>query len=260
MKKRDYNCVVISNKKVAPDFYKMKLSCEKIAFKPGQFFQITAPGSLLRRPFAASECDGKSFSYTYQIVGDGTDALQKMRKGDSTKVLAPLGNGYTLPKKSTRAILVGGGCGTPSLCLLASALKEKGIETYSIIGARSSCSLLEKNTLKKLTKGQVISTDDGSEGIKGHAVMAVEKLLNKIGEERIEFFACGPHPMLAGLAKFAESKNIKCQVSLEEKMACGFGACMGCAVKVRAENSVGFKYLRVCHDGPVFNATDLIWQ
>lgn len=260
MKKKDFECTVVSNKEVAPSFYKMKLSCSKINFKPGQFFQITAPGSLLRRPFAASECDGNSFSFTYQIVGEGTEALASMKKGDSSMVLAPLGNSYTLPKKGSKAVLVGGGCGTPSLCLLANELKKKGIQTYSIIGSRSSCTLLEKNALKKLSKKQIVSTDDGSEGIKGHAVMAVEKLLETIGTEKVEFFACGPHPMLKGLAQYAEKNNLKCQVSLEERMACGFGACMGCAVKIKDDNPEGFKYKRVCHEGPIFDSTELIWE
>lgn len=266
MKKRDIAAVVVANVKVAPGFNRMTLACAGVRFLPGQFFQIQVPGHTLRRPFAAGSSDESGFSFVYQIVGEGTRDMTALRKGDAVQVLAPLGNGYKLPRKGTAAILVGGGCGTPSLCILAAALRERGVAVHAVIGARSACSLLEATTLRKLCDSLTLATDDGSKGFHGNVVQAVlDKVLPAVckgeapAKKKVEFFACGPHPMLKGLAALADDLGIQCQVSLEERMACGFGACMGCAVAVKADNADGFVYRRVCHDGPVFDATELCW-
>lgn len=262
--KKDYTVTVVANVSVAPGFYRMVLTCPGVAFKPGQFFQIAVPGHTLRRPFAAGSCDAEGFSFVYQLVGEGTRALAELKKGAQTRVLAPLGNGYTLPRKGVAAVLVGGGCGTPSLVILAAALRARGNAVHSVIGARSACSLLEAANLRKLSDSLTLATDDGSKGFHGNAVEAVmDKVLPAVDKNspgnRVEFFACGPLPMLKGLSALADDLGIACQVSLEERMACGFGACMGCAVAVKADNADGFVYKRVCHDGPVFNALDLCW-
>lgn len=261
MKKKDLSVTVRANREIAPAFYLMTLDCPGLRFKPGQFFQISAPGRTLRRPFAACDADESGFSFVYQLVGEGTHALAQMRKGQTAQVLAPLGNSYALPRKGTAAILVGGGCGTPSLHLLAQELQARGNAVHTVVGARSACSLLAVSQLRKVSTTITPATDDGSTGFHGNAVEAVrDYVLPKAGAgQRVEFFACGPHPMLKGLAMLAEELEIKCQVSLEEKMACGFGACMGCAVRVRADNADGYAYKRVCHDGPVFDAQDLLW-
>lgn len=265
--KRDEAAVVRANREVAPGFFKMTLDCPAAgaAFKPGQFFQLRlheeGGARLLRRPFAPSETHDGGFSFIYAVVGGGTAEMSRLKKGAPVRVLAPLGNGYRLPRTGSRALLVGGGCGTPSLRLLGERLAERGVEVFAVIGSRSSCTLLEKQPLKRISTLLAVATDDGSEGLHGHAVEAARLLLAEIGKKPApKVFGCGPYAMLKGLAGLCAEAGLECQVSLEERMACGFGACMGCAVPVRADNPEGFVYRRVCHDGPVFDARELVWR
>jgi dihydroorotate dehydrogenase electron transfer subunit len=260
----DLTATVTANREVARGFWKMSLAAPGVKFKPGQFFQLRIHGDstqpLLRRPFAPSEVSENGFSFIYAVVGAGTAAMTRLSKGAETGVLAPLGNGYNLPRKG-RVLLVGGGCGTPSLRFTGEVLAARGLEVYSIIGARTACTLLEVEALKKISTLCAVATDDGSAGLHGHAVQAAEVMLEEIGlKPKPVILACGPEPMLKGLAKLAAEKKLSCQVSLEERMACGFGACMGCAVAVKADNEDGFIYKRVCADGPVFEATALAWS
>ena len=257
--KQDFEVNVLSNTEAADGFWKMKVYSPGVKFAPGQFFQISVPGHSLRRPFAPCEADEKSFSFVYQIVGEGTKDLSKMTGGDSARVIAPLGNGFKLPSSETTAILVGGGCGTPSLCILAAELKRHGNTVLSVVGARSACTLLETANLRYLSTRLFMATDDGTIGFSGNAVDCIRKEVLPQTKGPVEFFACGPTPMLKALSLLAAEEDVPCQVSLEERMACGFGACMGCAVKVKADNDDGFVYRRVCHEGPVFYATELVW-
>lgn len=262
MKKQDFKSRIISNTQVADNFFRMELEAKGVRFSAGEFFQISVPTHTLRRPFAPSYSDSEKFAYTYQLVGEGTDMLSTLAAGTELSVLAPLGRGFTLPPANTTAILVGGGCGTPSLALLASQLQELNVNTYSIIGARSSSTVLEKDTLSRCSTKTVITTDDGSEGIKGHSIIGVESILNeaKNAGTAINIFACGPIPMLKSLAQLAEREGINTELSFEERMACGFGACMGCVIKIRSDTTeTGFIFKRVCHDGPVFNSNEIYW-
>ncbi len=262
----DETATVLSNKPAASGFYKMTLSCPAIGsrFKPGQFFQfrihpeVNMP--LLRRPFAASDADENGFSFLYAVVGEGTKHIMNLKKGSEVSILGPLGNGYTLPRKGSRAILVGGGCGAPSLLFLAKVLREKGVHVHTVLGARSKDLLLEKTAFQKASDKLLLATDDGSAGFHGHSVAAVESILTKDGATPApNFFACGPAPMLRNLSQYCVAQGYSCQVSLEERMACGFGACMGCVTKIAAENEDGFVFKRVCKDGPVFDAKELVW-
>jgi len=215
---------------------------------------------LLRRPFAPSEITRSGFAFVYAVVGQGTEAMTRLANGATAQVLGPLGNGYALPKQGGRAVLVGGGCGTPSLRRLGEVLAGRGIEVFSVVGARTACTLLEEKALKRVSAMLAVSTDDGSKGFHGNAVDATRVLLDEIGPRpRPVLYACGPHAMLKGLAALAAERKLRCQVSLEERMACGFGACMGCVVAVKAANEDGFVYQRVCHDGPVFDAAEIVW-
>ncbi len=264
--KIDASARVISNEEVAPGFWRMALDAPRVAplFKPGQFFQIriqpesTSP--LLRRPFAPSEVGESGFAFVYAVVGSGTQALTRLAIRDRVEILGPLGQGFRLPRKGKRAVLVGGGCGAPSLRFLAEVLAEKGVEVFTVIGARTACALLEKEALTRISTMLAVSTDDGSEGLHGHAAKAAQVLLDEIGPKpRPELFTCGPHPMLKSIARLVEERKLSCQVSLEERMACGFGACMGCVVEVRDPESDTTCYKRVCTDGPVFDAQEICW-
>lgn len=262
MGKTEFKSKIISNRKVADNFYKMELEACGILFSAGQFFQVSVPGHILRRPFAPAYSDREKFSYTYQLVGEGTEKLSTLGAGTELSVIAPLGNGFTKPALGNCAILAGGGCGTPSLALLAAQLKELAIPVYAVIGARSSCSVLEEEELRSYAKKVIITTDDGSAGIKGNTVDGVKLILDEISctDNKAAIFACGPVPMLKGIAEVAANTNIPAELSFEERMACGFGACMGCVIRINdADSEHGFVYKRVCHDGPVFNSTEIYW-
>ncbi len=267
MRKIDEPARIRANREVAPGFWRMSLAAPRVAarFKPGQFFQLRIDPAgntpLLRRPFAPSEVDDRGFAFVYAVVGDGTRAMTSLKKGGRVQVLGPLGNGYRLPRRGARALLVGGGCGTPSLRFLAEVLSRRKVEIFTVIGARTACTLLERKALSRLSSMTAIATDDGSRGLHGHSVDATRLLLDEISAKpRPVIFACGPGPMLKGLAALAGERGLKCYVSLEERMACGFGACMGCVVPIRADNQDGYVYRRVCHDGPIFAAGDVVWE
>lgn len=262
--KRDVDATVAENVRAAPGFYRMRLKAPELAglFKPGQFFQLRVggwgDGLFLRRPFAPSDSSADGLTFFYAVVGAGTSRMTALRAGDKVKILAPLGTSYWLPSPGGVALLMGGGCGAPSLAPLARALREAGTKTVALLGARSSEVLLDQQTFHRVADRLIIATDDGSHGCQGTVVDAFTRERESIGKvDRI--YACGPVPMLRAAAKLAEELGVECQVSLEERMACGFGACMGCVVPVR-DGKGGTVFRRVCHDGPVFDAKDLAWE
>lgn len=262
--KRDILAEVMENAQAAPGFYRMRLKAPELAgaFKPGQFFQLRiggwGNGLFLRRPFAPSENTNDGLSFYYAVVGAGTSRMTALRTGDTVKLLAPLGNSYRLPPPGSNALLMGGGCGAPSLAPLARALREAGSKTTVLLGARTSEVLLDQQSFHRVADRLIIATDDGSHGCHGNVVDAFRRERENIGKmDRI--YACGPLPMLRAAAQLARELDVPCQVSLEERMACGFGACMGCVVPVR-DGKGGTKFRRVCHDGPVFDAEELAWE
>lgn len=273
--KIDVTASVISNQKIAPGFWRMGFNAPDLrdAFLPGQFCQIKIrPGALsplLRRPFAACAKLSDGFEIIYQVVGGGTEELTTLREGEEVKILAPLGTPFTLPVSGGRAILIGGGVGTPALVLLAQALHENGTSIQVAIGAKSAAGLLNQAELEPLAEQFRVATDDGSAGHHGNAVEVAAKFLAEISTETktaeklmdtmTTIYSCGPHPMLKAAAQLAASRKIPIQVSLEERMACGFGVCVGCPVAVRDDSAEGFHYQRVCVDGPVFDGEKIVW-
>ncbi|MCC8167258.1 MAG: chorismate mutase [Planctomycetes bacterium] len=262
--KRDVVAVVRENAEVAPGYYRMRLQARDLAglFRPGQFFQITAgaadsAGPFLRRPFAPGEFFADGVSFYYAVVGVGTRRLAALGPGATVRVLAPLGNAFSLLDSGT-AVLIGGGCGVPSLAPLAHALKERGVRVVTIAGARTATAVLDHDLFKHSADRVIIATDDGSAGCPGTTVDAYRLEHGGFGPvDRI--YALGPMPMLRGVAALADTADIDCEVSLEERMACGFGACMGCAVLVNTGDGQT-AYRRVCHDGPVFNVKAIAWN
>lgn len=263
--KLDRAAKIVENRAISSGFWRMRLHCPELAeaFQPGQFFQIAVSGTasdlFLRRPFAPSEMFKDGFAFVYAVVGKGTGMMTTLQAGDTVQVLAPLGNGYTLPAKGSKVALIGGGCGGPSLGPLAKVLAASGVKAVVTLGARTSGSLVGADCFSKEQHTLVTATDDGSAGFAGTSVSALE---NKLGNDihgYAKIYACGPIPMLKAAAALAKKYSIECEVSLEERMACGFGACVGCAIEVK--NSDGTTaYKRVCHDGPVFNSRDLAWD
>ncbi len=260
--KIDAPAEVAENVETAPGFRRMRLRCPALAgaFRPGQFFQLRVGGGdlFLRRPFAPSEYTADGLVFVYALAGKGTERMAALSPGDRVSVLAPLGNGYSVPPGVRSALLVGGGCGGPSLAPLAESLRASGVRTTAVLGARTAATLLERGLFERAADRLVLATDDGSLGVRGTVVDAYRR--GGSAEPVDAVYACGPVPMLRAVGALARELGVRqCEVSLEERMACGFGACMGCVVAVRAEEG-GFAYRRVCHDGPVFNAEALAWE
>ena len=252
------DCRIVDNIKIAPDHYKISFTCKNIFndTKPGQFVQIRVSDSvspLLRRPFSLHSIKKDGFEVLYHVVGKGTEALSKAKKGSFLNVIGPLGNGFTIIKKKI-AVLIGGGCGAAPLYCLEEELKRLGIESHFFMGASTGSLLLCQSDLAKLKTKLYLSTDDGSCGEKCTVSALYSSYLSSFDRKKIVIYSCGPKAMLKAVKDIALKEDIPCQVSLEERMACGIGACLGCTVKTVSGNK------RVCKDGPVFNAKDLIWE
>lgn len=262
--KKDIGAAIVENTPVAPGYNRMRLLVPELAdaFTPGQFFQLRlgdkSSGFFLRRPFAPSECHSDGFSFIYAVVGGGTEHLAAAAPGSRVDILAPLGSAFTLAPQGSSAVIFGGGYGAPSLAPLAARLARAGVRVSVILGARTVSALLNRAAFADSGR-LVTATDDGSHGCCGTVVDAFRQDVAETMTEGCRFYACGPIPMLRAVAGLAEAKGVPCEVSLEERMACGFGACMGCAVPVRDKDN-GFVYRRVCHEGPVFQAADIAWE
>lgn len=263
--KIDATAEILENIEAASGFYRMRLRAPMLAgaFRPGQFFQIrldAATGkTFLRRPFAPSEMTEDGLAFMYAVVGEGTRLMTTLPLGTRLRVLAPLGNAYTIPPAGGTALVMGGGCGGPSLAPLARRLRAEGVKTTVVLGAKTASAVLEHSLFAKAADRVIVATDDGSRGCRGTVVDA-SRLEGLIDPVPTRMYACGPRAMLKAISLLAEETGAPCEVSLEERMACGFGACMGCAVAVRDEKAAGcFVYRRVCHEGPVFDSRTLVW-
>lgn len=222
---------------------------------PGQFVEVrvdNSPSTFLRRPISINnvDYDRNELWLLVAAVGDGTRQLQKLQKGDRLNCMLPLGNSFTMPTDSTqKVLLVGGGVGVAPLLYFGKRIKAMGGEPTFLLGARSAKDVLERELFEQV--GRVfITTEDGSEGEKGfvtnHSVLAQEYF------DRIS--TCGPKPMMMAVARYAFKNDIECEVSLENKMACGVGACLCCVEKTVEGNKC------VCKEGPVMNIKKLTWQ
>lgn len=220
----------------------------------GQFVQIkveNSPGVYLRRPISIHDVDYEKqiMRLLVQEVGEGTQWMGKLIAGQKINVVYPLGNSFSMPE-SDRVLLVGGGCGIAPLLFLGKEMVKKGIKPRFLMGARSKSYLIDLSEYKAI--GDVfITTEDGSEGVKGfvihHPVMKTET------PDFDTIYTCGPEPMMKVIAKYAANHHINCQVSLENKMACGFGACLCCVTPTIEGNKC------TCIEGPVFDSTNLKW-
>ncbi|KAF0145931.1 MAG: pyrK [Nitrospirae bacterium] len=222
---------------------------------PGQFYMIETASSydpLLKRPLSILKQKSGAVHFLYRIKGKGTERIRQMKSGASVSVLGPLGNGYPLPGKNITPILIAGGIGIASLFPLAEKL---GKNAYLFYGGRTKEELLLLDELKDMVKELIISTDNGSAGEKGTVVDVLKDYLasqlSALSSQLI--YACGPSPMLEAVSRLAAEKGIKGYISMEENMACGVGACLGCSVKTKK----GYK--RVCKEGPVFSIEEIVW-
>lgn len=222
---------------------------------PGQFVEVrvdNSPSTFLRRPISINnvDYDHNELWLLVAAVGDGTRRLQKLQKGDRLNCVLPLGNSFTMPTDSSeKVLLVGGGVGVAPLLCFGKRIKAMGGEPTFLLGARSAKDVLERELFEQVGR-VLITTEDGSEGEKGfvtnHSVLAQEHF------DRIS--TCGPKPMMMAVARYAFKNDIECEVSLENKMACGVGACLCCVEKTVEGNKC------VCKEGPVMNIKKLTWQ
>ena len=257
MKKFILDLTVVENIKLNANYALLKLTAETILppMIPGQFAELrvdNSPNTFLRRPISINnvDMDKNEVWFLIQLVGDGTKRLAAAASGDIINVILPLGNGYTLPNnQSDKLLLVGGGVGTAPMLYLGKQLAEQGFEPIFLLGARSDKDLLQLDEFAKYGKVYT-TTEDGSHGEKGYVTQ--HSILNEISFDHI--YTCGPKPMMQAVAKYAKSKDVDCEVSLENTMACGVGACL-CCVEKTTEG-----HLCVCSEGPVFNIKKLLWQ
>ena len=243
-----FKAPIISNEQIGIDFFELVLSLD-IQAKPGQFMELRLTDNLdplLNRPFSIATSKNKTVSIWYLLRGSGTNWLSKKKKGDIITGYGPLGN--TFPKLKGKSIFVVGGCGTGPIRFLSNEYMPEKL----LIGGRSKINIFGLRSFKKSKVPLLISTDDGSLGHKG---FVTELLVKELQNNQINnIVAVGPTGMLKTVAKIADENNIDCWLSLESYMACGIGSCYGCSVKTIS----GYK--RVCKDGPVFNASDIIWE
>lgn len=206
---------------------------------------------LLKRAFSLFRRTDEGLQILYRVRGKGTDILRNMKEGAILDMLGPLGNFYPLPSEEKTPLVMAGGIGIASVFSLIEDLAGKAIVFY---GARTKEELLMLNEVKVYAKEVIVSTDDGSAGLKGTAADALRAFLApQASDAHFCIYACGPHPLLKAVARMSKEYRIRAYVSMEEHMACGIGACLGCVVKTHD----GFK--RVCKEGPVMSASEIVW-
>ena len=212
---------------------------------PGQFVNLKLDGLFLRRPISVCDCQDDVLTLIYKVVGKGTEQMKKMIAGEKVDILTGLGNGYNMTKAGDHALLVGGGVGVPPMYMLARILRDQGKKVSVILGFNTKNEIFYEEEFLALGCNVLVATADGSYGIKGFVTDALG------GIDADYFYTCGPEPMLKALYNATE---ISGQFSFEERMGCGFGACMGCSCKTLYGNK------RICKDGPVLEKEEIIWE
>ena len=236
---------IVSNEALTDSVYKMILSGDTSAITaPGQFVNIQLTGKFLRRPISVCDYDESTLTIIYKVVGAGTEQMSAMKPGEMLDILTGLGNGYDLSLAGDRPVLLGGGVGVPPMYNLAKKLIAMGKEVSVILGFNTAGEIFYEQEFKALGCKTSVTTVDGSYGKKGFVTDALP-------ENYTYFYTCGPEPMLKAVYRATTTSG---QMSFEERMGCGFGACMGCSCKTLT----GYK--RICKDGPVMKKEEILWQ
>lgn len=253
-------CDIISNEKMTKDYniYSMVFSAPVIAkiAKPGQFVHVKCGGLTLRRPISIASAKDGNIKICYDVRGEGTAWLSRLKSGDKIDIVGPIGKGFDISDTSKKVLLVGGGIGIYPLYSVAEEYKENA---FVVLGFRTEGLITFEKEFTDCGSKLHISTDDGSYGRKGFAIETVKEILdnNKIAENdknKIDIImTCGPKIMMKGVVLEAQKRGIRCQFSMEERMACGIGACLACVCKIKDAENETFTNKRVCIDGPVFD-------
>ena len=237
---------ITKNEKIAEKTYHMELAGDASALKrPGQFVNIKIDGFFLRRPISVCDYGENSITLIYKTVGMGTEYMSTLCAGEKLDLLVGLGNGFDTSLSGSDPLLIAGGGGVPPMVNLAKTLIAEGKRVQAVIGFNTANEVYCENELKDLGTEVTVTTVDGSYGVKGFVTDAV------CGLDYSFFYTCGPLPMYKAIRKVVKTEG---QYSFEERMGCGFGACMGCSMKTRQ----GAK--RICKDGPVFDSKDILWE
>ena len=257
-------CPITENKQLAPGFFLLEFHSPLLAksVRPGQFLNIRVSDRLdipLRRPFSIFDCQGGKISILYEIVGKGTLALSQKRPEEDLDVLGPLGSGFTFLPETKTAVIIGGGMGVAPLhAWVKSLLQKKDLTIQVFMGAKNKYRILCEKEFRDLGLDPQVATDDGSYGYHGFVTDLFKKLATSDQRLGTVVYGCGPNQMMRTLVNYLNTHNIPGQLSLDRHMACGVGACLGCVVKTKADNQQGFVYQRVCKDGPIFPAADVL--
>ncbi len=243
---KDVNLKVISNKQIAKNTYESVLEGDVSHITaPGQFVNIKLEGKFLRRPISVCAVEDNRLTLIYKVVGAGTEQMAEAAPGTVWQTLTGLGNGYNLEKAGDKPLLIGGGAGVPPMFELCKRLVKDGKVPVVILGFNTKDEVFYEEEFKALGAEVVVCTADGSYGTKGFVTTPMETL------DYTYFYTCGPEPMLKAIYKASKTSG---QLSFEERMGCGFGACMGCSCKT----ITGYK--RICKEGPVMEKEEILWQ
>ena len=238
---------IIENRQIATNTYFMRLEGNTADIvNSGTFVNIRLDGLYLRRPISVCNSEDGVLTLVYKAVGKGTEKMTAMGQGEKLELLTGLGNGYDITVDTKKPLLIGGGVGVPPLYMLCKKLREKGLEVSVILGFNRADEVFFEEEFKALGAKVTVMTADGSYGGRGFVTDAMDSV------DYDYFFTCGPEPMLKAI--FAKSGDISGQFSFEERMGCGFGACMGCSCKTVTGNK------RICREGPVLVKEDILWQ
>ena len=236
---------IVSNTPLTDSVYKMVLSGDTSAITaPGQFVNIQLTGKFLRRPISVCDYDAQTLTIVYKVVGKGTEQMASMTAGETLDILTGLGNGYDLAPAGDRPVLLGGGVGVPPLYHLAKRLLALGKEVTVVLGFNTASEIFYEKEFQALGCKVFVTTVDGSYGKKGFVTDALP-------ENYTYFYTCGPEPMLKAVYR---TTNTSGQMSFEQRMGCGFGACMGCSCKTLTGNK------RICKEGPVMRKEEILWE
>ncbi len=231
--------------------------CEKA--EPGHFVHVMIPSMrdrILRRPFSICHAGGSQLTIVYKVVGRGTEELSRLKPGEKCDFMGPLGVPFSLPSDDEIPVIVAGGYGAAATYMISERSKNKG---YLLLGARSEKDLILTDDYKHNGFDVRVATEDGAVGTKGLVTVLVKELLEENKGKNLKFYGCGPHGMLLALGELLITNEIDGELSMDQMMCCGIGACFACVVKVKDNNPDGWRYARTCKEGPVFKASDVYY-